>query len=274
MDIGGTHISAAVIDKKEMRLHGDAAADGKVDSQASKDVILKQWEPVIDEVVGKSEGPIQKMLVSIPGPFDYEKGICLMDDMHKYQSLLYMDIRSYLADRYGLSPDSIHFFNDAQAFLLGEVYHHGMEGRKVVGLTLGTGLGSAYYDGETVRDLNYGSAPFRNGIAEDYISTRGILSFLERIAPHDFRNIKQLVVSDDHATEKEMAFDFLSTTLHDFIQQYVLPLQPDDIVLGGSIAKAKDLFLEDTQKNLSIPIRTASFNELNLFFGLTSTITI
>lgn len=272
LDIGGSHISAAIVERSTPSLVNNAFAVGKVDSHAAREAILQQWQDVIAKVQQQAMVPLDGILIAMPGPFDYENGISLMDGMHKYQSLLHVDIKAFFAETYKVSAEHIHFFNDAEAFLLGEVYAHRLQTKVVVGLTLGTGLGSALYREQHVKDLNYGSAAFRMGIAEDYISTRGILSFVNRRQDLALRGVKELVERADLHPQCQEAFAYLGRALQEFIQQYVLPLAPDVLVLGGNIAQSHALFLAALQQELPIQLIPASFDAQNLFFGLTSTI--
>jgi len=270
LDIGGTHISAAVIQKENDTLINLRYVREAVDSMADRETILKHWKKGIDKAISSIHGDIQAIYVSVPGPFDYVNGISLMDGMHKYQAILHMNVKDYLSSTYYVNQDHIYFFNDAEAFLLGEIYHHNLAVYKVAGLTLGTGLGSALYEENTVRDLNYGSASFRDGIAEDYISTRGMVAYVYDICGTNIKEVKGLVDNSHLENEKIEGFRFLTQALKDFIIIYLIPLSPDYIVIGGSIAKAHHLFLEDLQQSIGIPLKIASMDELNLFYGMIS----
>lgn len=269
LDIGGSHISSAVVKQLDDELIAVAYNRSAVESMADKESILSQWKYGIMKSIDNYSGNIDAVFVSIPGPFDYENGISLMDGMNKYQALLNMDVKAFLSEICAVDKDHIHFYNDAQAFLLGEIYHHNLKDSKVVGLTLGTGLGSALFENGTVNDLNYGSAKFREGISEDYISTRGMISYVHETFGMKFNDVKELVSSN---SQKEItaAFHFLNEALAEFISNYILPLAPHFIVLGGSIAKSSHLFLENLQKSTSIPIKIASMDDLNLFYGMIS----
>lgn len=268
IDIGGTHITAAVLhgnDKSSSNLIRQA-----VDSHGTKDKILEEWDIAIRSVLDLFSERPQAMFISMPGPFDYANGICLMDGMHKYQSLLNMDIKAYFSTKYQIPSDSIIFMNDAHAFLLGEVYHHKWYDQKVVGITLGTGLGSALYDSKDTKDLNYGMAPFRSGTVEDYISTRGMLKYVHTQSDKRFSNIKEITERGDCDYESKIAFTFLVVALKEFILQYVVPQNIDHLVIGGSIAKAHGLFLEELQSSFEFPITIASMDEMNVFYGMIS----
>lgn len=270
LDIGGTHISAALITKDNQKLENLRHERSPVDSMADKGTILQQWDAGIQKTLGQDSIALDAIYVSIPGPFDYENGISLMDGMHKYQSILNMDVKTFLCDKYNVAKEHIYFYNDAQAFLLGEVYHFNLYDQKVVGLTLGTGLGSAIYEEHEVKDLNYGSAQFRSGISEDYISTRGMITYINTAYNSQFKEVKELVTSDKYINERKDAFSFLSQALVDFVEDHIISLNPNCIVLGGSISKSHHLFLDQLEKYIQIPIRIASMDEQNLFFGMIS----
>ncbi|GHE39317.1 hypothetical protein GCM10017764_23170 [Sphingobacterium griseoflavum] len=268
LDVGGSHIATASLQIRNGQYTALREARGDVNSMESRTCILAQWDAVIRQVWDPQQHEIAALLVAMPGPFDYVRGICLMDGMHKYQALLHMDVRSYLSATYDVPADAVRFVNDAEAFLWGELYHYRLHGQRIVGLTLGTGLGSALYDNGTVKDLNYGSAAFRQGIAEDYISTRGILTFLQQRGVKHLAHVKALLDTDELETERGEAFTYLGDALQDFLKQHILPLQPDGIILGGNIAKAHPWFLPAVEKKLQLRCYVASFQEWNLFYGL------
>ncbi len=145
-----------------------------------------------------------------------------------------------------------------------------MENKRIIGLTLGTGLGSSLYEDGKIVDLNLGSAPYLNGIVEDVISTRGILSHLKKVfGSVPVNNIKDLVQQDHLEVYRKEAFDFLSNELITFIKEYIGPLTPDTIIIGGSIAKAHAHFFDKLASSLDMKLALASFDERNLFLGLT-----
>ncbi|NQD69776.1 ROK family protein [Sphingobacterium shayense] len=270
IDLGGTHCSSILINRREERVVEGSYFRGDVNSNASRQEILSQIEHVIHKTLSKYKISPSEMIVSCPGPFDYQNGISLMDGMNKYQDLLNYNLKDHFSDILGINSGYIHFYNDATAFLLGEIYCRKIQRQCVVGLTLGTGLGSSIYENGKVRDLNYGSASFAGGIAEDFISTRGMLAHLQGLFGEvSVDNIKKLVDEESLARERKEVFDFLSRNLSLFIKRYIVPLSPDLIVIGGSIAKAHMYFY----KSLNIPqgqnIEIASFDERNLFLGLT-----
>ncbi|MDF2849898.1 MAG: hypothetical protein K0S31_583 [Sphingobacterium multivorum] len=270
VDLGGTHCSAGLVCEPSARVMDGSYFRGNVNSNAERGQILSEIKQTIDKTLSSTTLLPSEILISCPGPFDYENGISLMDGMNKYQSLLNVNLKAFFAHITGIDLGSIHFYNDAAAFLLGEVVDKKMENKRIIGLTLGTGLGSSLYEDGKIVDLNLGSAPYLNGIVEDVISTRGILSHLKKVfGSVPANNIKDLVQQDHLEVYRKEAFDFLSNELITFIKEYIGPLTPDTIIIGGSIAKAHAHFFDKLASSLDMKLALASFDERNLFLGLT-----
>ncbi|HAL51905.1 ROK family protein [Sphingobacterium multivorum] len=270
VDLGGTHCSSGLVHGSPAVVMDGSYFRGNVNSNAERVQILSAIKQTIDKTLSSTTHLPSEIFISCPGPFDYENGISLMDGMNKYQSLLGFNLKTFFANITGIDLSSIYFYNDAAAFLLGEVVNKKMENRRVIGLTLGTGLGSSLYENGTIVDLNLGSAVFSNGIVEDFISTRGVLAHLtEKFGYIPVDNIKDIAERPDLEIFRKEAFDFLSKQLITFIKEYIYPLTPDTIIIGGSIAKAHNYFFDKLLCTLDTELSLASFDERNLFLGLT-----
>jgi glucokinase len=123
--------------------------------------------------------------VSTPGPFDYENGVSLM--IHKYAAIRGMGIRAFIEAATGALP--IRFVHDSSAFLLGELAGGDWNCyRSPCAAIIGTGLGFAsMLAGELLRNPEGGPGisifrrPCRDGIAEDFVSKRGIMRTYARL---------------------------------------------------------------------------------------------
>ncbi|MEU6126419.1 ROK family protein [Streptomyces sp. NPDC047123] len=83
--------------------------------------------------------------VAVPGPFDCEKGVARFEGVGKFDDLYGIDVRAVLLDGVWPRPAETVFLNDAHAFLLGEWRAGAARGHdRCVGITLGTGVGSAF----------------------------------------------------------------------------------------------------------------------------------
>jgi glucokinase len=195
--------------------------------------------------------------VSMPSPFDYDSGISYME--HKYQQLYRVNVRLALSKWLSCEPALIHFLNDATAFLLGELNQGWAVGMKrSVGITLGTGIGSAFaIDGTIITEgagipssgeiWNY---PYGSGTVEDAVSTRAIQRFYRQRtgAQADVREIARLSATEPPARE---AFHEFGVELGKSLRLTCATFAPDVIVLGGGISRAATLFLPAAQAEIS-----------------------
>ena len=128
---------------------------------------------------------------------------------------------------------------------------------RVVGITLGTGIGSAFaVDGRIVTEGpgvpaggELWDLPYEGGIIEDSVSTRGIRGGYKRrtgVAP-EVAEIAAAAASDPAAAEAFAEFGrHLGTALRGALAVFA----PEVIVLGGGISRSPHLFLPAAQREL------------------------
>ena len=243
-DIGGSHISAAVCAESYFAL----GPVSKAPQPQSIDEFFDVLGNLASQVTAGACG-VAGAALAMPGPFDYAGGVSWMK--HKMPFLYGVNVRHMLAKQLGWKDEQVHFLNDAAAFLSGEIGAGAARGiSRTVGITLGTGIGSAFaVDGYLVTDgpgVPHGgevwNLPFEDGIVEDLISTRSIQQGYKECTGHE-REVAEIAAGaaqDPAAVEvfKEFGRDLgrvLRTLLHDF--------GPDVVVLGGGISHAAPLFL-------------------------------
>lgn len=197
--------------------------------------------------------------MAMPGPFDYQEGISYIRNLAKYENLYGVNLRQEMARRFpAVRPDAVRFVNDAQAALLGEVYCGAAVGMaRVMGLTLGTGVGSAFaVNGRIVTsgpgvpaDGYVYCLPWGDGITEDAISTRAIQRSYRALTGEqcEVRDLAARARTDDIAMS---VWRDLGKTLGLVLLPLAREFQPDIIVLGGAIAQSADLFLSSAENEL------------------------
>ena len=118
VDIGGSHISAASVkwDGEKAKILNFSEAD--VDSHSCADQLISSWANVIRSAAGDSRD--FRIGIAMPGPYDYPNGISLIKDQGKMKSLYGLSVKNLLSHCLEVSPESIAFTNDAEAFLAGE----------------------------------------------------------------------------------------------------------------------------------------------------------
>lgn len=147
VDIGGSHVSSTVVDLLTGELMSSPLAT-PVDCTAPATEILDAWARNIRQTVATSALPVGQVGMAFPGPFDYERGISLIDGVQKFDRIWGLDVAASLRDRLagcGCGPLRLRFVNDAAAFALGECLGGATRDTdRVVALTLGTGVGSGF----------------------------------------------------------------------------------------------------------------------------------
>lgn len=274
VDIGGSHITAAQVNLRDRSLLANSLSRKAVNAHGTAAEIIAAWSEVIQEALAAEAGVDKKIGIAVPGPFDYENGISLIRDQNKYDALYGMDVKELLAESLGMDSSEIRLMNDAGCFLRGEVFGGAARGyERAIGLTLGTGLGSAAYAKGEADDAALWQAPFREGIAEDYISARWFVNRYEQLAGtrlKGVREIAELCPQDAHAVR---VFQEFAIALGEFLNFFIEKENPEVIVIGGNIAQSYALFAEGVKAHLkepSIPIRIARLGEEAILIGAAS----
>ncbi|WP_316795250.1 ROK family protein [Pedobacter agri] len=239
VDIGGSHITAALIDLETRSLIKNSIRRSAVNSQENKETILSAWVEIINDAFDGLPNEARFVGIAMPGPFDYEDGISLIKDQDKFKSLYQINVKQELANRLEISTDNIHFINDAAGFLQGEVFAGAAKGNaNVLGLTLGTGLGSSICINHKATDADLWNSEFLDGIAEDYLATRWFVKRYNQLSGINLDGVKELVAAakTDHlATQVFMEFGY---NLAQFLIPIINKHKIDTVIVGGNIAQA------------------------------------
>ena len=76
VDIGGTHITAALVDINRKVILRDSVKRMSVDSKATAENIISAWSKVIRTSFDTYQMEPTKLGMAMPGPFDYKKWYC------------------------------------------------------------------------------------------------------------------------------------------------------------------------------------------------------
>ncbi len=274
IDIGGSHITAALIDldlKKEVE--GTWVRD-RVNGRGTINEVMDAWTESIAKVTSAYAGEVSQIHIAMPGPFAYKKGVSLIKNQDKYRSLYGKNIKDMLAERLNINTSAIHFMNDAACFLQGEVFTGSMNGYDhAIGLTLGTGLGTAHYVNGQAKDADFWKMPFNKGIAEDYLSTRWFIKRYFELSGNTIKDVRELVEKYAGTPEFKEVFAEFSQNLAAFLYKFIRKKMPLASVIGGNISNAEQYFLDDTRRNLaemmgySFPVRKSLLNEKATLIG-------
>jgi len=274
VDIGGSHISSALINLTSKVEIENSWSRAKINSKGSAEDIIVAWADTMEKSMRVCAVKPKKISIAMPGPMDYRKGICKIKDQDKYNSLYNLNVKEMLAARLNLEPSKINFLNDAACFLKGEVYSGCLSGfDKAIGITLGTGLGTACFSNGNAMDANLWKMPFLNGIAEDYISTSWFIKRYDELNGVIVKDVKDLIDNHSGCALFRQVFEEFSENLANFLYKFIRKEMPFAAVIGGNIANAEAYFLEDTRAHLanlmgySFPVKISTLGERAMLIG-------
>lgn len=273
IDIGGSHLTAALIDLVEKKIFQPSYMRIRVNSKGSADEILTTWCEAIESIFEKFPQASPRIGFAMPGPFDYEKGISKIKGLDKYEALYDLPIKECLAKRLKIDMKNIRMMNDAACFLKGEVLAGAGQGyQHVIGLTLGTGTGTATHHRGLTQDANLGPSPFMNSIADDYFSTRWFVKQYYKQSRRQVSNVKELTTLYSSDPQVSILFTIFATNMAIFLEDFIRKEKPELIVMGGNISQAASLFLPHLigklkQQGIAIPIVQANLGEAAALLG-------
>lgn len=199
---------------------------------------------------------IDGLAIAFPGPFKYDHGVPMM--RHKFQALYGISITPALLE--ALPGVPIVYMHDSTAFLLGEAAYGAAKGAtSPAGVMLGTGLGFACMAEGRVRvspdqrpAVRVWNRPFREGIAEDALSARGIAArYAARTGTE--RDAKEIAARAREGESTALAvYRETGVMLGEIIGPVLRGLGSDRLVVGGQVARSAELFLPYT--GLDVPV--------------------
>ncbi len=271
LDIGGSHVTSALVDLDQRIIVPPSLHRLDLNPDASADDLLSIWTKAAQQAQGAFQ--INHIGIGMPGPFDYETGISRLE--HKFAALYGLNIGKKLQQT--LSTDiPIYFGNDASLFGLGENWAGTARGyERIIGVTLGTGLGGGFiangrilYAGQGVPpDGGIWNLPYLEGIAEDYVSGPSLVKHYatktgKTLTP---REIAQAATQDKIAHE---SYQELGFHLGKILKPWVESFDATCVVVGGNIARSWNLFADSFAHSLQNPnVNLASsqlYDEANL----------
>ena len=276
IDIGGSHLTAALVNIPAMQFVTGSHTRIRVNSKGSAERILVTWSNEINNLLEKFNLTEKKIGIAMPGPFDYENGISLITGLDKYESLYKLNVKERLAEQLVVEPASIRMMNDAACFLRGEVYGGAATGyRTIIGVTLGTGTGSAVHHNGITKDANLGPSPFMDSIADNYFSTRWFVNRYKELSGELVTDVKEIAERYTSEENVKKLFSEFVANFTVFLEEFVKREKPEAIVIGGNIANCSELFLTDLEigfrvAGVTIPIVKAQLGEDAAILGAAS----
>ncbi len=258
-DIGGTHITSAIVTSDTWSILSETIVRKSINSAQNAKSIFLSWGGAINESIALLGLPVNQIGIAMPGPFDYENGISMMKGQNKYDALYQLDITAGLRDTFTNTTLEIRYINDAAAFLQGEVFASGRHSeKKILGITLGTGLGSAIWQqGDKAIDADLWDTPYKETIFEEYLVTRWFTRRFEEISGHNENGLKEIIEKHNTSDSFHLLIAEYRTNLYQFLQYFSTMESCNNYIIGGNIAKAWHIINQDNY-----------FNDFNISIGI------
>lgn len=242
LELGGTHVTAALVSEGAGRVA--VRHRRPLNARGGAEHILGAVVRCACEL-GAPAGEVWG--AAVPGPFDHDKGVALFQGVGKFDDLYGTDVRAALLDGVRPRPADVVFLNDAHAFLLGEWLFGAARGHgRCAGITLGTGVGSAFLVGGELRRSGAGVPPqgridlvaYAGRPLEESVSRRAILA---RYGDPD-ADVRDIAARARAGERRARAvLDGALTALGGVLAPLLRAFDASVLVVGGSIAASWDL---------------------------------
>lgn len=261
-DIGGSHITCALIDLEHQMILPETRVTCPVDNTASADVILDVWAEAVGEtILGIAIDELAGIGFAMPGPFDYVNGIALFERVEKYLGLYGVNVSEAIRKRLKLPARmSVRYMNDASAFAVGEAWMGvASDSKKSVAITLGTGFGSAFIDegipvverDDTPKMGCVWHLPYKESIADEYFSTRWFVRQYAAISGETVSGVKEIADVARKDPKVAALFTEYGTGIGAFLGPWLQKFDAEVLAIGGNMVGASDLFLPAFEKALA-----------------------
>lgn len=239
VDIGGTKISAGIVENGKLTEKHTTPTD----ALKSRDEVLNNLFHAIEQVIKPGTSSIG---IGVPGIINPEKGILhAINNIPEWQEL---PLAQIVEERFNVKT---FINNDANCFALGEsVFGQAKEFKNVIGVALGTGLGTGIivngklYGGAENGAGEFGMVPYKGKIFENYTSGQ----FFKDIKKVDGKETYERAVAGDFAA-LELWKEF-GAHLSEIVLVMTYALSPEAVIFGGSVSAGFDFFIESLKTNL------------------------
>lgn len=245
VDIGGTKIRAGIVGAEGTVY--DVPRSIPTCAEQPSEAIVQRLIALIKETLSRAaEYDVLGIGVGCTGPLDLRKGMLL--EVENLPTLNHYPLLQVVEEALQLK---VKMENDANALILAEaLWGAGKDANTVLGFTLGTGIGCALinhrtvWQGQTDCAGEIWTSPYREGILEDYVSGNAVTRLYEQYTGKHLSgtDIAALAIRGDEAAKQ--VWDEFAQALAYALAWTVNMLDPQTVVIGGSIIKSANLFWE------------------------------
>ncbi len=267
MDFGGTKIKFGLVLNDGTILGETLTLPTQSDRRG--DEIVGTMIDGIERVVQDSNLSMQQIHgigIGSPGPLDLKKGIIL--EAPNLPTLHHFPLGQTLESYFNL-PVAIN--NDANCFVLGEAcFGSAQQASIVCGATLGTGFGCGVvinrkiYEGSTGTAAEVWCSPYADRTFEEYGSARAVSRVYQQITDQHLNSKEIYSLAQENDQDAIAAWSKFGVHLGKMLAIITNLLDPDVIVIGGSVSHAWQFFYNSMLENLHENINQAPREHLQI----------
>lgn len=239
IDLGGTNMRVGLTD-------GATLVNSVIEPCPSKEaekVVINQLKRQVAQLMSED---VTSIGVGVPSVVDSQQGIVY--NVANIPSWKEVHLKEILEKEFGV-PVAVN--NDANCFALGVwKYGEGKGTKDMVGLTMGTGIGSGIIiDGKLYNGVNtgageIGSLPFKDADYEFYCSSR----FFSELHGDTGANFGKRAQAGD--AEAVAVWNEFGGNVGELIKAVLFTYAPEAIIIGGGIANAFPLYEQAMRQSL------------------------
>jgi glucokinase len=267
IDFGGTKIKFGLIREGGAILGETLTLPTNSDRRG--DEIVGTMIEGIEQIAQDSELAIEKINgigIGSPGPLDLKKGIIL--EAPNLPTLHYFPLKQTLENYFNI-PVAIN--NDGNCFVLGEAYFGSAQSASIVcGATLGTGFGCGIvidrkiFEGATGTAAEVWRSPYADRNFEEYGSARAVVRVYQQITDRELDAKEIFALAQKSDQEAVAAWSEFGVHLGTILAIITNVVDPDVIVIGGSVSNAWQFFYNSLIENLNKNINHAPREHLQV----------
>ncbi|MBO5942298.1 MAG: ROK family protein [Bacteroidales bacterium] len=246
VDLGGTNVRAALVDGTTVIRKEKAPCPAKGTQEEVIEAIAALIEPLICKEV-------TSIGMGVPSVVDTKRGIVYnVANIPSWQEVHLKDI---FEERFGIP---VHINNDANCFALGESrFGQGRGYKDVVGVTLGTGVGSGIiigghlYEGRNAGAGEIGCLSYLDKDYESYCSTPFFVA-------HNTSGAELAAKAQAGDAQAQALWDEFGHHIGELVKAVLFAYDPEAIIFGGGIAAGHPYFAASMHRTVqTFPYETA-----------------
>lgn len=260
VDIGGTKMSAVLFDGQKI-LADYILATPKDDLEHFTIMLKALVEPLLDKA--KTMGATVKGIgLGVPGMLDYKENKAV--EVPNLPYLNGLKLPEILNSKLGV--EQIKMDNDGHCFLRAEMkLGAGKKYANVFSVTIGTGFGGGWWHNGEIYNGTHGGATEFSWLTVDFKEGIRLEEAFHKMTQNNPGNLAEEAYRGDILAEK--VYNELGHYFGISLSNMVNLIDPELIIVGGSVAQSDDLFLPQAKKIMRKYIKSPKSKTIKIVKG-------